>query len=378
MATIKIPIYKAKVSDTDDTGIFAMSFVDYPANESNFVALSKQYPVQLSVDKPKQILTGAVLIPDQLIYRNDAKLGEYYLTFTAEDIERIALKAMRTKVALSTTTHQHEKPLQGNYLVEWWTVRDPKRDKSAALGLGEYPAGTLMASYKVEDRDYWRKEVLSGNVKGFSLEGIFNYNNINMSKAQKTAAQLAKEKAAAAKNKGKGIPAFFRSIAALLEGETEVAAEDLVDEAAKDETDSGTPFIVFELAEGGEVWVDEEGYATRDGEPMPAGEHALADGNFISIDENGQLVITQPEADTEEPEEAAVTLAKQRAKAFFKHQDTTASKIAALEKEIAALKKQPSAPKATPPVDSTKKTDDLTYTEKLARVVRNRQEREKK
>lgn len=376
----KIPIYEAKVKGTDNTGIFAMSFVELPANESNFVALQRQRPVKLSIDKQKQMLTGVVLIPDQLIYRNDVQLGEYYLKFTAAEIERIALKMMRTGVALTTTTHQHEKPLKGNYLAELWIVKDSKRDKAVALGLGELPVGTLVASYKIENPAYWRTEVLTGNVKGFSLEGIFNFNSVQMKKNPKTAAQLAKEQAAA-KNKGKGIPAFFRSVAAFLEGESEAAAEGVAEEAKKDETDSGTPYLIFELGEGGEVWVDEDGFCTLEGgEQMPAGEHALADGNVIVVDDSGMLVITQPEADGAEPAEADVVMAKQRAKAFLKSQNPKAAEIAKLKAQIAELEKQPSTTKATPDVDGGgkggKKPEEMTYTEKMAAVIASRRERQ--
>lgn len=376
----KIPIYEAKVKGTDNTGIFAMSFVELPANESNFVALQRQRPVKLSIDKQKQMLTGVVLIPDQLIYRNDVQLGEYYLKFTAAEIERIALKMMRTGVALTTTTHQHEKPLKGNYLAELWIVKDSKRDKAVALGLGELPVGTLVASYKIENPAYWRTEVLTGNVKGFSLEGIFNFNSVQMKKNPKTAAQLAKEQAAA-KNKGKGIPAFFRSVAAFLEGESEAAAESVAEEAKKDETDSGTPYLIFELGEGGEVWVDEDGFCTLEGgEQMPAGEHALADGNVIVVDDSGMLVITQPEADGAEPAEADVAMAKQRAKAFLKSQNPKAAEIAKLKAQIAELEKQPSTGKATPDVDGGgkggKKPEEMTYTEKMAAVIASRRERQ--
>lgn len=376
----KIPIYEAKVKGTDNTGIFAMSFVELPANESNFVALQRQRPVKLSIDKQKQMLTGAVLIPDQLIYRNDVQLGEYYLKFTAAEIERIALKMMRTGVALTTTTHQHEKPLKGNYLAELWIVKDSKRDKAVALGLGELPVGTLVASYKIENPAYWRTEVLTGNVKGFSLEGIFNFNSVQMKKNPKTAVQLAKEQAAA-KNKGKGIPAFFRSVAAFLEGESEAAAEGVAEEAKKDETDSGTPYLIFELGEGGEVWVDEDGFCTLEGgEQMPAGEHALADGNVIVVDDSGMLVITQPEADGAEPAEADVAMARQRAKAFLKSQNPKAAEIAKLKAQIAELEKQPSTGKATPDVDGGgkggKKPEEMTYTEKMAAVIASRRERQ--
>ena len=376
----KIPIYEAKVKGADNTGIFAMSFVEFPANEQQFVALQRQRPVKLSIDKQKQMLTGVVLIPDQLIYRRDDQLGEYYLKFTAAEIERIALKMMRTSVALTTTTHQHEKPLKGNYLAELWIVKDSKRDKSVALGLGELPVGTLIASYKIESPAYWRTEVLTGNVKGFSLEGIFNFNTVQMKKNPKTAAQLAKGQAAA-KNKGKGIPAFFRSVAAFLEGESEAAAEGVAEEAKKDETDSGTPYLIFELAEGGEVWVDEEGFCTLEGgEQMPAGEHALADSNVIVVDDSGMLVITQPEADGAEPAEADVAMAKQRAKAFLKSQNPNAAEITRLKAKIAELEKQPSTEKATPDVEGGgiggKKPEEMTYTEKMAAVIASRRERQ--
>lgn len=382
----KIPVYKMQVEGSDDTGIFAMSFVEVPANECNFVALKKQMPLKLSLNRQKQILTGVVLVPDQLIYRYDDTKGEYYIKFTAQDIEKIAQKMMKTGVALSNTTHQHEKPLKGNYMTELWIITDPKRDKAAALGLGELPAGTLMASYKVEDAMYWRNEVLTGNVKGFSLEGLFNFNNVTMKKVVKTAAQLAKEQGAAKKKpKGKLAAALSAMFQVLMEGETESEAEGLVDEASKDEVDAGDPYLIFELAEGGEVRVDADGFATLDGEQMPAGEHALADGNFIVIDDSGMLVVTQPEADGAEPEAAAAELAKKeelakkRAKEFLAKSNPNAAKIAKLEKEIAELKKQPSTTKKEAPVEGVgKKPEEMTHTEKLAAVIRSRNNRRNK
>lgn len=376
----KIPVYECKITGTDETGIYAISFVDDPAIEKNFVALQRKAPVKLALNSQKQILTGPVLVPDQLIYRYDEKLGEYYVKFTASEIEKITQKMMKTGLALRTTTHQHERALSGNYLTEIWLVSDSKKDKAVALGLGELPVGTLVASYKVENPLYWRNEVLTGKVKGFSLEGIFNFNSVTMKKNQKTAAQLAKEQAAA-KNKRKGIPSFFRSIATFLEG-SEDAAEGVAGEAKKDETDSGTPYLIFELAEGGEVFVDEDGFCTLNGEQMPAGEHPLADGNFIVIDDNGVLVVTEPEPDGAEPSEAEVAMAKQRATAFLKSQNPNAAKIAKLEKEIAELKKQPSTGKAEPTVEGAgkdaKKPEEMSHTEKMAAVLRSQRERMKK
>ena len=377
----RIPVYECKILGTDNTGIFAISFVDAPANECDFVALSRHRPVKLALDRQKQILTGVVLIPDQLIYRYDESLGEYYLKFTAEDIEKIAQKMMKTGLALNTTTHQHEKPLKNNYLTEIWIVSDSKRDKAAALGLGELPVGTLMASYKIEDAGYWRTEVLTGNVKGFSLEGIFNFKSVSMKKNVKTAAKQAAKKT---KLTAFGLALQKMGLPVVLEGETEAEAESLVDEAAKDEMDAGEPFLIFELADGNEVWVDADGFATLDGEQMAAGEHALADGNFIVIDDTGMLVITQPEADSTDSEAAAAELAKKtklakaRAKQILAKTGTKEAQIARLKAQIAELEKQPSADKAEAKVDKGKKPEEMTYTEKMAAVIRSRNERKKK
>lgn len=379
----KLKVYECKISGIDDTGIFAMSFVDVPANEKNFVALKSAKKVQLHTDKMRQVLTGAVLIPDQVIYRNDS-YGEYYIKFTAADIEKIAHKMMRKGIALSTTTHQHEKPLDGNYLVECWIVEDPKKDKSVALGLGEMPKGTLMASYKITSPAYWRGQVLAGKVKGFSIEGFFNFKNVNMNKNAKPAAKLA------AKNKKpNAVATFMRSMAAMLDGDSEAAAEALADEAAKDETDSGTPLLVFELSDGTEIHVDEEGNATIDGEAAPAGTHALADGNFIEIDENSVLVVTTPEEDAPEPEsaEAALAAAKEKGKEFaaafakLSKGKTTPkdAQIAKLQAQINALKKDPSAKPVKAGAHGLDDVDPatLSHSEKIALVLQKQREARK-
>lgn len=380
----KIPVYECKIMGADNTGIFALSFVDLPANEKNFVALTKKArPVVLKLDKQKQVLTGAVLVPDQLIYRYDNQLGEYYIKFTADDIEKISHKMMRTGLALSTTTHQHEKPLKGNYLVECWVVSNPKMDKAVELGLGELPKGTLVASYKITDAAYWRTQVLAGKVKGFSIEGIFNFKNVKMSTTKKPTVKAG----AGVKLSPFGLALQKVGINVLLVEDTAAAADDLADVADDDEVNAGEPVLIFELADGGEVIVDSEGFATLEGETMPAGDHALADGNFIVIDDSGMLVVTTEEAEGAEPAAAATELArtkaKARAKAFLsKKKDPNAAKIANLEKQLAALKAEPSTDKAKPKVAGAgasatgKERSEMSHTEKMAEVIRLRRERQ--
>jgi chromosome segregation ATPase len=63
--------------------------------------------------------------------------------------------------------------------------------------------------------------------------------------------------------------------------------------------------LEFTLKDGKTVKVDDTGYATLDGEQTPAGEHPLADGNILVIDENGNFVETKEAATSNaNPDEA--------------------------------------------------------------------------
>lgn len=375
----KIPIYNCEIDDRDSlTGIYAMSFVDEPANESNFVALRKNVVHKLNVNKQKQVLTGVVLKPDQLIYREDESGEPFYIRFTAEQIERISYKMMRQGLALHNTTHQHEKGLTGNHLVELWTVADPLRDKSIALGLGKQPKGTLCASYKINNSRYWRDHVLTGNVRGFSIEGFFNQINIDMKKA-KTA--LKKED----KPKKKGAFATFLTALLQLEDEsteTVAEAEAVAEEAEKDETGSGEVLLAFELKDGNVIEVDGDGYATMDGEQAPAGSHELSDGNFITIDENGVFQVTQPETEGEQPEEPNTELkaALARGKALLEKtkkkgnpKDPKAEKAAEIAELRARLDKLEGKPSRKPAKPSDTKASatakPLTHDQKIAAIL---------
>lgn len=281
---MRIPVYNCIIDENleDQTGVYAISFVDQPANEVEFVTLSEHpQPLHLNRDMKKQILTGVVLKPDQLIYRNSPQMGEHYIRFSAEQIEKIAQKMMRSGIALHTTTHQHHQPLNGNYLTELWIVKDPQRDKSRALGFSNLPQGTLMCSYKITDRNYWEEQVMAGHVRGFSLEGFFN---------QEIA--LGKQTSNNCKNK-----TMNRKPRTTLLQRVKRLLLDIEDVTRADATGSGEAFVLFTLADGKEVRIDQDGFATIEGQQAPAGEHKLSNGNLLIIDEQGQFVETRSASD---------------------------------------------------------------------------------
>jgi hypothetical protein len=175
-----IPIYSIKL-DKDDkrSGVSLISFVENPAIQANFVSLSQQQEVKLARDEMKRILTGPVLIPEKQILRQNGAGEYYYITFSSDVIEQIRDKFFR-EGNISNTNSEHEIALSGNYVVESWIVTNPEKDKSVALGLGEQAPGTWMVSYKVDDKEFWEKEILTGKRKGFSLEGIFDYEPVEV------------------------------------------------------------------------------------------------------------------------------------------------------------------------------------------------------
>ena len=153
-----------------DTGVDAISIVESPAIESDFVALKNQEIKLAEVDKEKKILMGALLIPDKPIYRNGSD-GEYYIFFSKDTIVKASQMFLQNGNQ-SRSTLEHAQALNGLTLVESWIVEDKAKDKTALYGL-DVPVGTWMGSVKVNNEDVWNEYVKTNKVKGFSIEGYF-------------------------------------------------------------------------------------------------------------------------------------------------------------------------------------------------------------
>lgn len=159
------------IDEEQENGIDAISIVEHPAIEENFIALNqkKEYKFQ-EVDKEKRILMGALLIPNKAIYRRD-KNDEYYIYFTKKTIRK-ASELFLQKGNQHNSTFEHLYKIDGLTLVESWIVEDKEKDKSAFYGM-DVPVGTWMGSVKVDNEEVWNDYVKTGVVKGFSIEGFF-------------------------------------------------------------------------------------------------------------------------------------------------------------------------------------------------------------
>jgi len=164
-------IVELVIDENDETsGIEAISVVETPAIEENFVALNKHELQLKEVNKEKRILMGAALIPDKSIYRRNDKGDEYYIYFS-KDTVRKASELFFKRSNHKNATYEHKQPIEGMTIVESWIVENTKQDKSALYGLN-LPVGTWAVSMKVDNEEIYEK-AKNGEVKGFSIEGYF-------------------------------------------------------------------------------------------------------------------------------------------------------------------------------------------------------------
>ena len=168
---MEIEVIELVIDENNDfSGIHAVSVVESPAIEEDFIYLNSQEVKLAEIDKEKRILMGPALIPNKKIYRNNGKI-EYYIFFS-EDTVRKASELFLSRGNQNNSTLEHEIKLNGLSVVESWIVEDSKLDKSNKYGLS-MPEGTWMISMKVNNDDIWDNYVKTGRVKGFSIEGFF-------------------------------------------------------------------------------------------------------------------------------------------------------------------------------------------------------------
>lgn len=175
------------------SGIDAISIVEAPAIESNFIALKSHEIKFAQVDAEKRILMGPVLIPDKPIYRKQVMNGEmqeFYVYFSKNTVSR-ASQMFLMKGNQGKATLEHDMSLKGICMVESWIKEDMEKDKSAIYGMND-PIGTWMGCLKVTNDEIWNDYVKTGRVKGFSIEGYFADKSMPLSKVETDDEKLKK------------------------------------------------------------------------------------------------------------------------------------------------------------------------------------------
>ena len=171
-------IYELTIDDENIDGVFAVSLVEEPAIEMNWVYFGKEVKFA-AVDAEKRMLMGPILVPDKKILRVDGEGKPYHVFFKPETIKRLSEMYLEKKYT-DKATLEHENKIDGVHLVESWIVESRTKDKSSLYGLS-LPIGSWVGTFKVNNDDIWNNYVKTGAVKGLSIEGMFSHKLVEAS-----------------------------------------------------------------------------------------------------------------------------------------------------------------------------------------------------
>lgn len=170
-------VFYIKVNDSldDITGMDAISLVDFPAVNKNFLCFSEQKQVKKLqfADAEKHIITGVVCLADTPIYRWNEEIGDYYVVFSKETIRQMVEKYSKQGLWNSVNLqHNDDDFINSAIMMETYLV-----DKERGIvpkEFAEVPDGSWIASFKITDDKMWNYIINSGELNGFSLQGMFD------------------------------------------------------------------------------------------------------------------------------------------------------------------------------------------------------------
>jgi len=119
--------------DEELAGVDAISVVEEPAIELDFVALKNQEFKLAEVSAEKKILMGAALVPEKPIYRSNG-VDEFYIFFSKDTVVKASQMFLKNGNQ-SKATLEHAEAIGGMTVVESWLVEDDVHDKSRKYGL---------------------------------------------------------------------------------------------------------------------------------------------------------------------------------------------------------------------------------------------------
>ena len=144
------------------------------------------------ISEDEHIISGPLMLADQLIYRDNEKFGEHYVKFSPDTIKDIAIKFAKRKYQNNVNLmHDSKQVVEGVTMFESFLV-DKKRGVLPMAGFEDVADGSWFGSFYVENPDVWN-QVKSGELRGFSVEGLFDYEE---PKAPLSAEEQALEKIA--------------------------------------------------------------------------------------------------------------------------------------------------------------------------------------
>ena len=174
--------YRAKFNP-NKKGVYAVSLVDNPAMEGDFIQFEKENKLKfVKVDESKRRVMGLILEPNKEVLRfNKETNTPYSVFFEKEDVEAVAYNFQKQGNQNNSTIQHDGTAIEGVSFVETWIVENPKVDKSTNFGF-EYPKGSWMGVMQLDNEDIWNEYVKTGIVKGFSIDALMQFEEVNFKK----------------------------------------------------------------------------------------------------------------------------------------------------------------------------------------------------
>lgn len=165
----RYPIYELTLGDAEDTGCFAISLVDAPAVESNFLMFSEDKDIEMfsiSSDE-KRLVSGIAMRADHPILRIDPYGNKYYIVFSKDTVRKMAERFHKEQLEFNINL-QHEIPVDGCYVVESYII-----DKGRNICPAEFSDiedGSWYVTVKIDNDEVWDLLKTTDALHGFSIE----------------------------------------------------------------------------------------------------------------------------------------------------------------------------------------------------------------
>ena len=310
-------LYEAKIDAFDD-GIIAISLVEFPAVEKDFVCFnSDKEKMNFSIDSEEErLISGVIMLADSPIYRRNGDY-EYYVTYSKETLKRMASKLLEDGTFKKIDIQHNGEYIKGLELMELY-IKDEAKGINPNY-VSDVPDGSLMGTFHITDDALW-EEVKNGNyLNGFSLEGLFTIEKMNNNKPKNNTVMNIIEK-------------LMKKLVKF----SEIS------------TDKG----ILLIQDGEEFAVGTEVYIEVEGEWVSAedGEYKLEDGKVVSILEGKIAEIKDPEeieepaeekpAEEVEAAEEEIVVEEEPVEPTPEERDDKQEQIDALKAEIAGLREE--------------------------------------
>lgn len=165
-------IYYIDINDEDETGLDAISLVQHPAIEVDFLCFNEDTKkIDFSADEDKHILTAVALRADHPIYRRNGDY-EYWVIFTKDVIRKLVTKYAKNNLFNSVNIeHNDYSFVKSAYMIESYIV-----DKARGIVPNEFKDiedGSWIVSYYIDDESLWNVLKNTDALNGLSVQGLF-------------------------------------------------------------------------------------------------------------------------------------------------------------------------------------------------------------